>query len=269
LILVFDVGGTKTRVGIVRNGKLGDIVKMETDTSAAGFARFLGILQELTKGINIRHVVGGMPGQLEGDDGNLTLAPHLPQWLGLPVMARMQKLFDCPVNILNDVELCGLGESHYGAGAKDVVMAYFTISTGVNAVRIVQGHIDNSISRYEIGKLIVESRNGVDETLEELTGGAALTLRKGLPPKLIRDPEVWKLEEYELARGLYDVLLAWTPELVIFGGSMMRDIDLASVARELKKLPPVLSTIPRLGYSKLGDLGGLYGAMAWLGHTKR
>jgi predicted NBD/HSP70 family sugar kinase len=269
MILVFDVGGTQTRIGLAENGELGDVVTTATDTSAAGFARLLGALQEVSKGFKIRGVVGGMPGQLEGEDGNLTLAHNLPNWLGLPVRARMQRLFDCRVNLLNDVELCGLGEAQYGSGIKKGVMAYFTISTGVNAVRIVDGHIDNSISRYEIGRLIVDTKNGVDESLESLTGGAALALRKGRLPKNIHDTRVWKQEEHDLARGLYDVLIAWTPELVVFGGSMMRDIDLKAVQTELEGLPNVLSSLPRLDYAKLGNLAGLRGAIAWMDQTKR
>lgn len=268
MILVFDVGGTHTRIALGEHGVLGEVFRMDTDTTASGFARFLGALEEVAVGRKPRAVVGGLPGQLEGNEGNLVLAPNLPNWLGLPVRARMGKLFDCPVHLLNDVELAGLGEAHAGAGIDQGVMAYFTVSTGVNAVRIVDGRIDNSIVRYEIGKLILDSSDGKDESLEEVTGGAALARRKGKVPRMIRDPKVWKTEERELAKGVYDVLVAWTPELVVFGGGMMRDINLKNVRSELEKLPAVLTQVPNLVYSTLGDVGGLHGALVWIGQTQ-
>ena len=44
---------------------------------------------------------------------------------------------------------------------------------------------------------------------------------------------------------------------------MMRDIDLKRVRAELERLPAVLTKLPRLEPARLGDLGGLYGAMRW------
>jgi predicted NBD/HSP70 family sugar kinase len=180
----------------------------------------------------------------------------------------MKNIFDCPVYILNDVELCGLGEAHEGSGITRGVMAYFTISTGVNAVRIVDGRIDRTISSFDIGKLLVGDIGGEEQTLESLTGGAALSRRKGRPPKTIRDPSVWRIEAHELAIGLYDVLLTWTPTRVVFGGGMMKDIDLKLVREELASIPSALSTIPDLLYASLGDAGGLHGALVWLGQKK-
>jgi predicted NBD/HSP70 family sugar kinase len=72
------------------------------------------------------------------------------------------------------------------------------------------------------------------------------------------------MEERHLAQGLYNTLLHWTPELVVFGGSMMRDIDLGVVGDELEKLPAVLVQLPRLERAALGDAAGLQGAVAWL-----
>jgi predicted NBD/HSP70 family sugar kinase len=270
MVLVFDIGATHTRLALASHGGLGEVWRMDTDTTAVGFARVLGALEEAAKGHKLAAVAGGIPGQLEGEDGRLALAPNLPDWVGLPVRARLTKLFDCPVYIFNDVEMGGLGESHDGAGISQGVMAYFTVSTGVNAVRIVDGRVDSSIERFEIGKFLIDTENGKPESLEALTGGAALAKRQGKPPRQVRDPAVWKAEERDLARGLYDVLISWTPELVVFGGSMMRDIDLKVVRRELEQLPSVMREWPRLEYAKLGDLGGLHGAVAWLEQqTKR
>jgi predicted NBD/HSP70 family sugar kinase len=258
--LTFDVGATKTRIALADAMGLGEIEIMPTDHTPNGFARLLGELEEHAEGQKIAAVIGGMAGELEGPEGELVVSPNLPEWLGIPVLHRLHSLFDCRIEVDNDTVLCGLGESHNGAGITSGVMAYFTVSTGVNAVRIVDGQVDPSILRFEIGAELLDEEAGQNRTLEELTGGAALTRRTGMAPAQIKDPKVWALEAHELARGVYDTLLHWTPELVVFGGSMMRDISLNRVAKELSELPHVVD-IPELRVAKLGDSAGLEGAI--------
>jgi len=267
--MVFDVGATHIRAALAEHGKFSDVVRLNTDSEAAGFASFLGVIEEMSKGKRLSAVAGCMPGQLEGDEGHLALAPNLPNWVGLPVGARIKRLFDCQVSVLNDVELCGLGEAFAGAGTMYGVTVYVTVSTGVNAVRILNGKIDPSIRQFELGKLLISAKGGRPESLETLIGGASLEYRRHLEPRMIHDPAVWKHEAQDLAKGLYDIMLAWTPDIVVFGGGMMKDIDLAAVRAELEQLPRALSDLPHLERAKLGDLGGLHGALVWLGQAKR
>jgi glucokinase len=265
--LVFDMGGSKTRVALVSEGVLGPVTRIDTDRSATGFAKFLGVLQELVGDGKVRAIAGSMPGHLEGKDGRLTLALNLPEWANLPVRSRLEELFECPVYIMNDVEMGGLGEAHEGAGISKGVMAYFTVSTGVNAARVVDGRVDTSIHPNQIGQQLVGEIEGAPAMLEMLTGGAALEAKFGKPPSQIRDLAVWKAEHRYLARGVYNTLLHWTPEVVVFGGSMMRDIDLVRLADELGKLP-TMGRRPRLERAGLGDMAGLHGAVVWLQQTR-
>ena len=269
MVLVFDMGASRTRVALADKGKLGTIARLETDRSAGGFAKFLAVLESVKSGQKISAVVGSFPGQIEGEEGVLTLSPNLPKWIGLPVCQRLEKLMGCPVHVLNDVVMGGLGEAHHGAGSAEGVMAYFTISTGVNAVRLVDGQVDETIGRYEIGQQLILAGEEL-RTMEQLVGGAGLERRMGKRPQDLRkDKQVWLAEAQHVALGLYNTLLHWMPEVVVFGGSMMRDIDLQVVESELKKLPRVLPEIPRLEYAKLADTAGLHGALVWLDQLKK
>jgi fructokinase len=269
MVLVFDFGATRTRLALASDGKLEEIVRMDTDASHQGLAKLLGSMRQLAEGHKIRAVVGGLPGQVQGTEGKLTLAPNLVAWLGMPIRARMEEMFDCPVYIANDVVMGGLGESHDGAGSAKGVMAYFTVSTGVNAVRIVDGWVDTTISRYEIGKQLIGKTGHKLESLEFLTGGAAFSERHGKAPREVRDAAVWQVQSRVLARGVYNTMLHWAPEVIVFGGSMMRDIELEVVAHELAQLPAVFPELPRLAYAKLGDTAGLHGALVWLEQIKK
>ena len=265
MILIFDLGGSKMRVALAENGLIGEILRVPTDRSAEGFGKFLAILQGVVKGQPIEAVAGGFPGQLQGEDGELVVATNLPHWRGQLLLKELKALFDCPVHITNDVELCGLGEAKYGAGSTKGIMAYYTVSTGVNAVRLLDGEIDHTVSRYELGKQIVSNVDGEPQALEPLIGGAALEKRTGMSPHDIHDQEVWRELERSLAIGVYNTALYWNPELVVIGGSMMRDIKVENVAEALHKLPNVYERWPRLEPATLGDEGGIRGAMVWLG----
>ncbi len=264
MVLVFDLGGTNTRIALADNGEIGEVTRMPTDKSAAGFGKFLGLLEEVAKGQKISAVAGGMPGQLEGEDGLFMVATNLPEWRGLPVLKQVKDLFGVPVVISNDVEMCGLGEAQYGAGLREGVMAYYTVSTGVNGVRLIDGKIDSTISQYELGKQIVDHDKRSPQELEPLISGAALERREHKKPHDIDDPAIWAQEERYLAAALYNTALYWNPEQIVLGGSMMRDIDIAEVAREMAKLPQVAEAWPKLVAAKLGDEAGIRGAVARL-----
>jgi predicted NBD/HSP70 family sugar kinase len=264
MVLVFDLGGTNTRIALSDNGQLGDVTRIPTDRTVAGFAKFLGSLQEVAAGHKIRAIAGGMPGQLRGEAGEMVVATNLPEWMGIPVIGRIKELIDAPVFVANDVEMCGLGEARSGAGMQTGVMAYYTISTGVNAVRIVDGAVDTTISRYELGKQIVDHVGGAPQELEPLISGASLEKRLNKKPRDVRDPAVWAQEERYVAAGLYNTMLYWNPDRIVMGGSMMRDIKVDHVATELAKMTNVFGAWPELVLASLGDEGGLRGCVARL-----
>ncbi|GAC1372222.1 MAG: ROK family protein [Candidatus Saccharimonadales bacterium] len=264
MILVFDLGGTNTRMALADKGEIGEVIHVPTDRSAAGFAKFMGALQELAADNKISAVAGGMPGQLHGEDGEFLVATNLPEWKGLPVLKLLKELFGVPVFVANDVEMCGLGEAQFGAGLSEGVMAYYTVSTGVNGVRLVDGRIDPTIARYELGKQIVDHEKGVPQELETLISGAALERRLAAKPATIEDDRVWAAEEKYLASGLYNTALYWNPARIVLGGSMMRDVKISHVAAEMPKLPNVFDSWPELVAAKLGDEAGIRGCVAWL-----
>jgi predicted NBD/HSP70 family sugar kinase len=267
--LVFDLGGTRSRFALVEKGKLQEIVRLDTDRKAAGFAKFIGAMEEYVGGRELESVVGGMAGQLN-EQGDLTLTPNLPDWRGLPVLSSLRRVFGDNVRIYNDAVMGGLGEAYFGAGVAKGVMAYFTVSTGTNGVRIVDGLPDQTITRFEVGHMIMGGVDSHPVDFEDLVGGNALEQQTGKPPREIKDAAVWRKYAKRLAFGMYNTCLFWTPEVIVFGGSMMRDIDLKLVRQFLEEMPDsALKTLPRLEKAQLGDTTGLHGALAMATKIRR
>jgi predicted NBD/HSP70 family sugar kinase len=167
------------------------------------------------------------------------------------------------VHIENDAVLCGLGEAHFGAGITDGVMVYYTVSTGVNGVRIVDGVVDHSVGRYEMGYQIVGSGGAKPKSLEDLVGGRAFEERVGVSPREVRDRSIWAELEKQLARGLYNTTLYWNPQQIVLGGSMMNDLSIEGLKAALEEFPQIQETWPKLVRSRLKDEGGIMGAAAW------
>lgn len=261
--LVFDIGATNSRLAVVQHGYMGPIVHMATNHNSEGFDRLVAQMQTLVAGEKLEAVVGGMRAQREGRDGRLILDTNLTAWLGIPVVRRLETAFNCPVRVENDAVMAGLGEAHKGAGATKGVMAYITVSSGVNFVRLIDGAPDPAVPRFELGRQLVGEAGGRAVSLEQLTGGAAMEHRYGRPPVNIHGRKVWSFETEHLARGLYNMMLYWAPEVIVFGGSMMKDVDLSLLAKDLAAWTPVWLHEPRLVRSKLGDQSGIQGAQ-WL-----
>jgi predicted NBD/HSP70 family sugar kinase len=262
-VLLFDIGATNTRLVLADGGQMRGVVHAKTDHGSDGFERLVAQMQTVVAGEQLEAIVGGMRAQREGPEGRFVLDNNLTAWLGVPVKARLEQTFACRVRIENDAVIAGLGEAHLGAGIAHGVMVYVTVSTGVNLVRLLDGEPDPTIERFELGQQLVGDKEGHAVSLEAMTAGSALERLYGRPPAQIHERGVWPMETEHLARGLYNMMLYWMPEVVVFGGSMMKDIDLTRLRDDLKLWPAVWTYEPKLVRAKLGDEAGLRGAL-WL-----
>jgi len=262
--LVFDIGATNTRFALTDGKSLQNIQRFDTNPGDKGIELLLEQLDEYLDGQKITAAAGGVPGQLDSDSGRLVHAPNLAGWAGKRVGRQIPQHLNVPVGIHNDTEVVGLGEAVHGAGQGHRIVVYITVSTGVNGARIVDGAIEASSLGFELGAQLIRGNDGKTHQLEELTGGAALERKFGHPPQELHDAKLWHTEAQYLANGLYNTILHWSPDIVVFGGSMMRDIDISEIATLLRRLPKVYESWPPLVAGQLGDDGGLYGAMALL-----
>jgi predicted NBD/HSP70 family sugar kinase len=262
--VIFDVGGTNTRIACSEDGRsFTQAAKLVTDPGPQGFDAFVAALKQTAAGRPVWAVAGGLPGHANLT-GTLQQAPNLPGWHGIPVVERLQHELGVPVVIDNDTAVVGLGEAVFGAGREHDIVVYMTVSTGVNGVRLIKDDIDVSTTGFELGSMLLSDDDGQLVSLESLAGGAALERRYGRHPRDLREPTIWRTEARYLARALYNTLLHWSPEVVVYGGGMMRDISLDVIAEELAAFPPVFELQPELKLAELGDEGGLYGALALL-----
>lgn len=261
--LLFDIGGTAMRMAVGEDLSVERMRRIPTPEDPADAITALVAFAEEIEGIT--SVSGGIAGIVE--DGTVRAAPHLPSWDGFPFGGVLEDALSVPVRIRNDAELAAIGEALVGAGKGYGLVAYVGIGTGVGGAYVVNGEAVRHVHGFEPGHQILDIDTGA--TFESLVSGHALEKRFGMPAKDVPQ-EVYDELAPTLAAGLYNVILEWSPEILVLGGSLMSEtrgyrIDL--IERALAAIPSILPALPLVRRALLGDENGLYGALS--AHTPR
>lgn len=259
-LAVFDLGGTHLRTALAdRQGLTGTQI-VDTD-AARPVEQLIESLRRFSHTHELRAVVGGVPGYIDPAAGTVMGPPNLPALNGIALSGLLSEEFGVPVHLRNDTALVGLGEAREGAGRGLRSVAYLTVSTGVNAAYIHEGRILEGRGGAEIGRTVIgEGPEGL-VTLEQLTGGASFRKHYKKEPAELKDPVIWEREAHLVSIGIRNLILHWMPEAVVLGGSMMRDIPIASLRTSLSDLERTLGWLPELLPGRLGSTGGLSGAL--------
>ncbi|MEO7617389.1 MAG: ROK family protein [Candidatus Saccharibacteria bacterium] len=266
--LVFDLGATTTRFGLSSDGvHLGRTLIVPTQAGSDGPGAFIRASEAFVGNHKIQQIAGGVAGTIDREAGILLESPNLPEWSNVHLGQMLEAAFGIVPLLENDTAVVGLGEV-IAYGRKGIT-AYVTVSTGVNGARYVDGALDRSTYGFELGREFIPTAKGELKTLEELISGHMLQQRYGRLPSTIDDPAVWEAEAGYLALGLYNMMLMWSPAVIILGGSMMNDIDIKLVAHKMSLLPKVFAKLPELRKAELDSLGGLYGALELIHAHKR
>lgn len=273
---LLDIGGTRSRISISHDG-LSFVDPLIIDTPQ-DFHTAVDIIvshvRQLAGDSSLSAVGGGVAGVFDRGHTALAYSPHLPNWVGKPLISTLIERFNCPVFLANDSTIVGVGEATAGAGRGHGIVAYLTISTGVGGARIVDGQPDLTSYDFEPGHQIIDASGslrdnsvggkGVD--FEGLISGSAITDRYQKKPYEILDASFWEEMARLTSYGVYNTIVHWSPDVVVLGGSMMKEIGISHerVAYYLSLLPKVYPDLPEVLHSELGDVGGLHGALAFI-----
>jgi len=268
MFLLFDVGGTKIRVAVADDrGIKGEAVIIPTPTDfEKGMAHIVDTAHALSQGEKITRVVGGLAGAFDRSHTMLIFGSNIVSWVGKPAKKILEEALQAPVLLENDAALAGLGEAVLGAGKDKEIVGYITVSTGVGGARITNKTIDRHVFGFEPGYQIVDADGSLCTRCTKRHLGAHISGRGveehyGKKPEDITDPAIWEDVARILAVGLTNTILHWSPDIMVLGGSMMRDISIERVRELVRELLHVYPEIPSIERAQLGDTGGLEGAL--------
>lgn len=270
-VLLFDVGGTKTRVTVTDDSEF-TVDKFPTpDTPDLFIAKLTEIIAALPDDEKPTGIVGGIRGRLNEDHTALHSDEILKKWIDFPLYEQLHKTFGVAVVLENDTAAAGLGEAVYGAGKDFDYVVYHTISTGVGGVKLEHGTIDESSLGFEPGHQILDiDRTVLGEditpTLENLVSGSAVEGRMGVKPyEIDQNDTLWDTLAMYLGQGLRNSILYWSPEIIVLGGSMIigdPKIQIEDIRKHTVTALDGFTEAPYITTATLGDDAGVYGALA-------
>lgn len=267
MYLLFDIGGTKTRIALSYDMESFDnpIIIPTSQNYNDGILMFKKVVSDISKGGKIKIIAGGIRGILNKEKTMLENDHILRNWIKKPLKNDLENIFKAKAYIRNDAEIVGLGEAVYGAGKGNEIVAYITVSTGVGGARIVSGKIDKNRFGFEPGHQIIDIKN--NKSLEDLISGISFEKRENKKLYEIYDLKIWDNFARIFAFGLYNTILHWSPDIVVLGGSIItgnHGINIENVKKYLNEINTKFLELSKIKKAELGDIGGIYGALAFI-----
>jgi glucokinase len=310
-----DVGGTKIYAGIVdaETGKVLATARKRThpERGVDFFSqRLLAVAQEaldaakLSDSDSLLAIGIGIAGQVDRAKGVLLASPNLAQGLkNLALADLLQKQFNVPVAVGNDVEVAAYGEQQFGAGRgyDDFVCVF--VGTGVGSAimqggqirrgvtgtageighTIVQyggricgcggrGHLEAYASRSAVTRvLLAELERGRPSKLRDLLKEGDSAIRSKMIARCIDDDDELVIETVTeaadyLGAGLGSLATFYNPQCIVLGGGLIEAAPLVLERASLRAREAALPAATRsltIVKCGLGDDSGIIGA-SWL-----
>ncbi len=226
-----------------------------------------------------------------GAFGPLELRPAAPRygfitttpkagWRHFDLLGSLRRRLERPIGFDTDVNAAALGELRWGAAQRLESLAYVTVGTGIGAGIVHHGRPVHGLMHPEIGHAIVRVHPddvGFDgicpfhgNCLEGLANGPAIQARTGrrLSEAALED-RIWAIEADYLGQLAALLVLAHSPEIILFGGGVMEGGRLhgrvhARMHAWLRDyLPqPEMADPGFIRAPQLGDQAGIRGALA-------
>ena len=303
-----DLGGTKILTGIVdlKTGKVIDSYKKSTKKELGRDVIVQRVIDATEKAIckaqiplsKITSIGIGVPGQVDRENGVLISAPNLNCY-DVDLKFILERHFNIPVVVGNNIEVATLGEKTYGSGVgyKNFVGIFVGTGVGSGIVQNGEQYLGATGTAGEIGHIIVDSGGrlcscGGHGCLEAYASRSAIerkilaALKKGhasIISNEIKDGEsvqcihlkhavdegddlvinaITEAAEY-LSSGLATVINFYNPDLIILGGALIEMVDLfydLTIKMTVGKSLPTPSANVKITKAALGDFSGVVGA---------
>ncbi len=188
-IISVDLGGTKVLTALLdEKNKIIDRVKIPTDITKGNAALVKAVAESIRKVLDktkikddeVRAICMGVPGTVNPQSGMIGNAPNL-NIKRYNIKNTLQKYFDIPVLIENDVNLAALGINEFEFKGKANNMLVVFVGTGIGGALLFNGKLYRGSSFFagEIGHMRVNCNGeftgrGKGKAFEEIASRTAI-----------------------------------------------------------------------------------------------
>ena len=278
-ILAIDIGGTMIKYGLVSSdGEILSTDKIETEAEK-GLENILNKIDNIFKRYKENNPVGiavSGTGQINGIIGKVIGGnPIIPNWIGTNLVKILEKKYNLPAVLENDVNCVALGEKWIGAGKDLSNFICLTIGTGIGGGIILNNQLfrgENFVAG-EFGHILI--KKGEFEQFASTT--ALIRLVKERTEKTLNGKEIFDLEKKEIVEyqevisewienltdGLSSIVYCFNPANIILGGGVIEQGEplINKIKNSLfKKIGSQFKEKLNITQAKLGNNAGMIGA---------
>ena len=278
-ILAIDIGGTMIKYGLVSSdGEILSTDKIETEAEK-GLENILNKIDNIFKRYKENNPVGiavSGTGQINGIIGKVIGGnPIIPNWIGTNLVKILEKKYNLPAVLENDVNCVALGEKWIGAGKDLSNFICLTIGTGIGGGIILNNQLfrgENFVAG-EFGHILI--KKGEFEQFASTT--ALIRLVKERTEKTLNGKEIFDLEKKEIVEyqevisewienltdGLSSIVYCFNPANIILGGGVIEQGEplINRIKNSLfKKIGSQFKEKLNITQAKLGNNAGMIGA---------
>ena len=204
-------------------------------------------------------------------------------WQNINIKGALENALGVDVNIDTDVNAAVLAEQKWGGAQGKNLAVYITVGTGIGGGVFINGRLLHGLLHPELGHMRIRSDTinssnltGIcpfhQNCLEGLASGPAIQAIWNIPAEKIPPEHIaWDHEAKFLAEGIANIILMFSPEIIILGGGVMQQTFLfPPIRKNVQELlngyirkPEILESIEDyIVPAKLGADAGLLGALA-------
>ena len=262
-------------------------------TAEKNFQAVVSFIQQilqtpLTTEQRILGIAIAVPGIVDEENGNVRVAPSL-DWYNLPLLSRLEPLFNLPIVIENDVNLAIMGEYWFGAAKEVNDVILLMIGTGIGAGVLLDGKLHRGFhgASGEIGYLLpdihslnkkypgygalemVASEEGILSRAREKCQQYGIIIEENFSSKVVfdeaRNGTKWAVEvvagtvDY-LSMAIANLSICFDPELILLAGNIASAADLL-IPPVQNRLDGVIPHLPRIEKAHLNGQAALLGGV--------
>ncbi|GAB3961578.1 ROK family protein [Spirosoma harenae] len=225
-----DLGGTNVRVGLVRNGVIlhqKSKVLEQKDSLSATLTQLIELIRPFVEP-SVSSIGIGVPSVVDIEHGVVYNVANIPSWEEVALRDILEKEFDIPVFVNNDVNCFILGEHQFGMAQGYRSAVGMAIGTGLGSGIIVDNQLytGSNCGAGEIGLLPY-----LDKNIESYAAGDffesihSTTAREANQAALQADEQalnLWKEFGKHFGNAVKVVLYTYDPEVIVLGGSIAK-----------------------------------------------
>ncbi|RRD40331.1 ROK family protein [Leptotrichia sp. OH3620_COT-345] len=288
--ICIDIGGISIKYGVfTENGDMlinGTVSTRVTSRENYILTDVKKLIKDILEQYGVYKIEGiciSSAGVVDTEKGEIIYAgPTIPKYTGTKIKEELEKEFNLPCEVENDVNCAGLGEYWKGVGINSKSMVCITVGTGIGGSIILDGKLLNGIG-YTAGEIGYMDING--NYIQNIASSKYLIekIQKEKKEKEGIEGKISGLHIFELAKqgdkicvevidelirnlsiSIRNIIYLLNPEIVVIGGGITAQKEYLEEKIRQYVNDNMISDIFRktkIKLAKQGNQAGLLGAL--------